>query len=75
MEPMEIWIDPGWLSKTFTLSVLPAFLAAVGIVRGLARLGVSEITSFFVLMPSLTSIWFYLAGWGFDRWSSKRARP
>ncbi|MFZ1159281.1 MAG: hypothetical protein WAO10_15975 [Candidatus Sulfotelmatobacter sp.] len=54
MEPMEIWIDPGWVTRCFMLLALPAFLATAGIVSGLARLGVSEITSFFVSMPLLT---------------------
>jgi hypothetical protein len=74
LEPMAIWIDPGWLSKCFVLSTLPAFLASMGIVRGLARLGVSEIPSFFVSMPLLTLAWCYFVGRVFDRWRSKRAR-
>jgi hypothetical protein len=44
------------------LTALPAFLATTGIVDGLARLGVSEITSFFVSIPFLTVTWFYFGG-------------
>lgn len=73
-EPLGTWVDPGWLAKCFILTDLPAFLATKGIVRGLARLGVSEIPSFFVSMPLLTLAWFYFVGWLFDRWRSKRAR-
>jgi hypothetical protein len=71
-EPMQIWINPGWLTRSFMLLALPAFLATAGIVGGLARLGVSEIMSFFVSMPFLTVAWFYFAGWAFDRWHRKR---
>jgi hypothetical protein len=53
---------------------LPAFLGTAGIVSGLARLDVSEITSFFVSMPFLTVAWFYFIGWMFDRWHGKRER-
>jgi hypothetical protein len=72
-EPLGIWSDPGWLSNFFVLSALAAFVATKGIVRGLGRLGVNEILSFFVLMPLLTLAWFYFVGWIFDRWHSKRA--
>ncbi len=74
LEPLGLWIDPGWVSKCFVLSALPAWLATIGIVRGLAQLGVSEITSFFVSMPLLTLAWFYSVGWMLDRWHGKRAR-
>ncbi len=74
VEPLGVWIDPGWLSNCFVLSALPAWLAARGIVYGLGQLGVSEITSFFVAMPLLTLAWFYFVGWIFDRWHSRRAR-
>jgi hypothetical protein len=73
-DPVTIWVDPGWLSKCFVVSGLPAWLAAKGIVRGLGRFGVSEITSFFVAMPLLTLGWFYFVGWTLDQWRSKRVR-
>jgi len=62
------------LAKCFVLTTLPAWLASVAIVYRLARLGVSELTSFFVSMPLLTLVWFYFVGWSFDRWQSKRVR-
>jgi hypothetical protein len=54
------------------LSALPAFLAGLGIVHGLARVGVSEVTSFMSSMPLLILAWLYFIGWLFDRWSRKR---
>ena len=74
LEPLGTWVDPGWLAQCFVLSALPAFLTTKVIVHGLARLGVSEITSFFVSMPLLTLAWFYSVGWALDRWHSKRVR-
>jgi hypothetical protein len=74
VDPVAIWVDPGWLSKCFVLSVLPAFLVTLAIVRGLAGLGVSELTSFFISMPLLTVVWLYSVGWAFDRWRGKRLR-
>ena len=53
-------------------AALPASAATMGIVRGMARLGISEVLSFFVLMPLLVSLWFYLAGWGVDKYRLKR---
>src|SRR5262245_8392320 len=47
-DPEYIWIDPGWLAKSFVLSALPAFLLGSGIVRSFARLGVSEVTTFMI---------------------------
>jgi hypothetical protein len=72
MEPMDIWIDPGWLTRCFMLIALPAFFATAGIVDGLARMGVSEITSFFVSMPFLTVAWFHFGGWVIDRRHGRR---
>jgi len=74
LEPLGTWVDPGLLAKCFVLTTLPAWLANVAIVYRLARLGVSELTSFFVSMPLLTLVWFYFVGWSFDRWQSKRVR-
>jgi hypothetical protein len=73
-EPLVVWVDPGWLAKCFVLTDLPAFLATEGIVRGLARAGVSEITSFVVSMPLLTMAWFSSMGWLLDRQHSKGRR-
>jgi hypothetical protein len=66
-DPSYIRVDPGWGARAFMLSALPAFVIGVGIVRTLARFGVSEVTTFFAFMPLLIFAWFYLIGWLFDR--------
>ena len=72
-DPMYIWVDPGWLEKALVISALPAFLLGMVFVRGLGRLGVSELASFMSAMPFLTFAWFYLVGWCLDRWQHKRS--
>jgi hypothetical protein len=54
------------------LSAFPAFVFGGVIVRSLGRLGISEVSSFMVLMPLLISAWFYFVGWLVDRWRFKR---
>ena len=71
-DPIYVWVDPGWLAKCLILSALPAFLVGAGIVRSLARVGVSEVTSFMISMPLLIFAWFYFVGWLLDRWRQKR---
>ena len=71
---VNILMEPGWMAKCFMLSALPAFLGTKEIVHALARLGVSEVTSFFISMPLLTLGWFYCVGWGLDRWKLSRSR-
>ncbi|HTM36142.1 MAG TPA: hypothetical protein VL156_05315 [Terriglobales bacterium] len=56
-------------------SALPAFVAAIAVARGLARVGVSELLSFMVAMPVLTVAWFYVVGWILDRWWYRRGWP
>jgi hypothetical protein len=58
----------GEISDAFRVA---AFLVGVGIVHGLARVGISEVTSFMVSMPLLIFAWFYFVGWLLDR-SSRR---
>ena len=70
-DPAYIWVDPGWGAKTFVLSALPAFVIGAGIVRILARFGMSEVETFFVSMPLVIFVWFYLIGWLIDRWRRK----
>lgn len=67
-----ITVDPGWLEKALTISALPAFLLGGVFVRGLARLGVSELATFMCMMPVLILVWFYEVGWVLDRWQHKR---
>jgi hypothetical protein len=71
-DPPYIWVEPGWGEKALILSALPAFAISAGIVRILARLGISEVPTFFVSMPLLVFAWFYLIGWLLDRWRHKR---
>ena len=72
-DPMYIWVDPGLLEKALVISALPAFLVGAVFVRGMARVGVSELASFMSTMPSLLLGWFYLVGWLLDRWQHKRS--
>ncbi len=72
-DPEYIWVTPGLAQKALVLSALPAFLASLGVVRGLARLGISELVSFMVTMPLFTFAWFYAVGGLLDRWRHKRS--
>jgi hypothetical protein len=54
------------------VGAFPAYVTTVASVRFFARMGVSEVTSFFILMPLLTSGWFYLVGWLVDYYRFKR---
>ena len=72
-DPLYIWVDPGLLQVALTISALPAFLVGRVFVRGLARLGVSELASFMSMMPILILVWFYGVGWLLDRWRHKRS--
>jgi hypothetical protein len=69
-----IWVDPGWAEKTLVVSAFPAFVVGAAIVGGLARLGMSEVSTFPVSVPVLIFAWFYFVGWLVDRWRYKRAR-
>jgi high-affinity Fe2+/Pb2+ permease len=68
-----IWVEPGWFAKSLMLSAFPAFVLGAVVVHGLGRLGISEVSSFMVLMPLLISAWFYFVGWLVDRWRFKRS--
>jgi hypothetical protein len=54
------------------LTALPAFAAGGVLVRGLGRLGVSQVSTFMVLMPLLIFTWYYFIGRLVDRWRDKR---
>jgi hypothetical protein len=73
-DPVYIWVDPGWAEKTLVVSAFPAFVVGAAIVGGLARLGMSEVSTFPVSVPVLIFAWFYFVGWLVDRWRYKRAR-
>jgi hypothetical protein len=67
-----IWVDPGYFTQSLMLLALPAFALGAISVAGLARLGVSEVWSFMVLMPLFVLGWFYFVGWLVDRWMRER---
>ena len=73
-DPVYIWVDPGWLTKSLILSAFPAFLVGAIIVNGLKRLGISEVTTFMISMPLIIVGWYYLTGRLLDRWTNKRPR-
>jgi hypothetical protein len=72
-DPGYIWVTPGLIQRALVLSALPAFLAAIAVVRVLARLGISELVSFMFTMPVLILAWFYTVGWLLDRWRYRRS--
>lgn len=63
----DVIVDPGAILSTLMISSLPAFFVAMKTVRGLGRLGVNEVYSFFVLTPILLSAWYFFLGWVLDR--------
>jgi hypothetical protein len=71
-DPEFIHIDPGLVPKLLFLTALPAFLVGALIIRGLSRIGVSEVISFMACLPALLGAWFYLVGWLIDKWRLRR---
>ena len=71
-DPEYIWVAPGWTERVVVLAALPAFAVGVAVVRGLGRLGVSEVLSFMTTMPVLLFAWYYGIGWLVDRYARKR---
>ena len=47
-------------TRLLGISALPAFLASLVIIDGLAKLGVSKFASFMVVTPVLIFVWYYL---------------
>ena len=72
-DPGYIWVTPGLFERALVLSALPAFLVAMAVVRGLARLGINEFRSFMFAMPVFILAWFYAVGWLLDRWRYRRS--
>lgn len=62
-EPETIWVESGLVAKVLILSAFPAFIVGGVVVHSLARLGVSEVTSFMSLVPLLIFAWYYFAAW------------
>jgi hypothetical protein len=71
-QPMELWIDLGWIAKSLVLSALPAFIAEGVIILILSRFGISQISIFMFSMPLFIFAWFYFLGWLLDRWRYQR---
>jgi hypothetical protein len=71
-EPDSIWVDSGLMEKALVLTAIPAFLVGLAIVRGFARFGISEVTTFMAAMPVCITLWFYSVGWLLDRWRYRR---
>jgi hypothetical protein len=55
------------------LSAMPAFVIGMLAVRGVGYTGISEVSSFMVLMPPLIFAWYYAVGWLVDRWMCRRS--
>lgn len=71
-DPEYIWVEPGIMERCLVFSALPAFIGGFAIVRGLGRLGVSEVATFMVVMPLFIALWFYSVGWLLDRRGHRR---
>lgn len=69
---VDMWVDPGWLTRGLMVSALPAFAIGAFIVGGLGRLGINQIWSFVIFVPILIFTWHYFIGWLIDRWIFKR---
>jgi hypothetical protein len=46
-------------TRLLEITALPAFIGSLGIVIGLARLGVNKVESFMVATPLLIFVWYY----------------
>jgi len=71
----DVWIDPGWVARLLVLSALPVFLISAVAITGLGMIGISQLSSFMSLTPTLIVGWYYFIGWLLDRWSFKRSQP
>src|SRR5215468_2779200 len=67
-DPVTRWVTPGPLAMFLMISAIPAFAVGAIAVGGLGRLGISQVSSFMVLMPLLISAWYYAVGLLIDRW-------
>lgn len=73
LEVDDLIVDSGLLEKILFFPTIPAFFIGSGIVLGLGRVGISEILTFFSVMPLLVGIWLYFLGWLVDRRLRSRA--
>jgi hypothetical protein len=67
--------QPSLPARLLMLTELPAFLMSLGIVKSLAKLGVSEVMSFIVTMPPLIFAWYYFLSWMVARLTRRREDP
>jgi len=67
--------QPSLPARLLMITALPGFLASLVIVKGFAKLGVSEVTTFIVVTPPLIFAWYYFASWLVARLTSRRKRP
>jgi hypothetical protein len=61
-DPASLSVDPGPLAALLILSAFPAFVIGKLFVHALGRYGISEISSFIVVMPMLVAGWYYALG-------------
>jgi hypothetical protein len=72
------WVDPALVEQFLMLSAFPAFVIGRLAVTGLGKLGISQVSSFMLVMPVLIFAWYYFIGWLFDGWIhgwSRRSTP
>jgi hypothetical protein len=62
-EPLSVWIDPGWLAKIEILSAFPAFLCGLALAHLLVGVGISELITFMIAVPTLMFVWYYFLSW------------
>ena len=69
-------ITSGLPDKILVFSALPAFIVGRFAVIVLGNLlGISQVSSFMVLMPVLIFAWYYFVSWLLERRIRKRQRP
>jgi hypothetical protein len=73
-DPVVQWVSPGLLPVIMMVSAWPVFFVGMRAVRALGHHGISEISSFMVVMPLLVAVWYYAIGWSIDRWKEKQSR-
>jgi len=66
-ESVSIWVDSGEFAKIFIICAFPAFLTGKVVVRGLGRIGISEVKTFMFAMPPLIFAWYYFVAWAFSQ--------
>jgi hypothetical protein len=65
----------GLLGAMLIITAFPAFFIGVPVVRGLGRLGISEVGTFMIVMPVLIAGWCNVLAWLDNRWRIRRSSP